>query len=95
MPDTEAAAPTTRPYLELSANAAHFDEETYQAARTELLPYFRVGGGRTVTLSDVPPPVVVLTFLLTTLQTVPANVLTDLITGPLCDAIKRGVVINV
>jgi hypothetical protein len=68
--------------VEIAPDAANFREEDFEAAREDLAPYFMVRCGRTIRLTDTPPPLVVFTFLLQVVQAVPANVLANLITGP-------------
>ena len=82
MASTSAAQ---KPLLEIIVDARQFDEETFQRAAEELRPYFAVNGGPTIKLSEEPPLVMVVTFVLSTVGAVALN----LVSSVLYDWLKR------
>ena len=82
---SERQESSEKPLLDLSASAAHFDQETLDSAMEALRPHFRVGGGLRFELSELPPANVILEMALLTLQVIPAN----LISSTLFEVLRR------
>jgi hypothetical protein len=68
-----------KPTLEFGADKGYFDEDTYQVAVNELSPYFRVGGGLFIELSQTQAAKVTLEFALATLYSIPPNLISSVI----------------
>ncbi len=66
-----------RPLLEILVDARQFDEGTFQQAAKELRPYFAVNGGPTIKLSELPPLVIVITFVLSTFGAITVNIISS------------------
>lgn len=68
-----------KPTLELGADLGSFTEEIYREAVEDLSPYFRVGGGHFIELSDVHEAKVALEFALIALQSIPPNLIASIL----------------
>jgi hypothetical protein len=73
----DANQSTPQPLIDIRADRRQFDDATFEAALAELRPYFRVRAALAVKLSDAPPLLLVLGFALTTLQAIPAELLSS------------------
>lgn len=66
-----------KPGVELAVTIGYFEEEDFEGLKARLEPHFRVGGGIAYEFSEAEVAHIVVTFLMSTLQAVPASLLTS------------------